>query len=77
MNTEPVIVESLIDAPVSKAWKALTENEKLQKWYFQLPEFHARPGFEFRFLGGKDVHRQYLHICKITEVVKEKKLAYS
>lgn len=33
-------------------------------------------GFEFQFAGQKD-GRKYLHSCKVTEVIPEKRLAYT
>ena len=73
----PIIIERVYNAPLKNVWKALTNNNDLQQWYFKLPEFKAEVGFEFRFTGGKDEHNQYLHICIITEVIAEKKLKYS
>lgn len=77
MNTQPVIVERLFNASVPRVWEALTDLEQVRQWYFDLPEFKAKVGFEFQFYGGKDDNAQYLHLCKITEVVPEKKLAYT
>src|SRR4029077_16534570 len=46
------------------------------QWSFDIPQFKPEVGFEFEFSAGKnDV--QYLHRCKVIEVVPEKKLAYS
>ena len=64
------------DAPAEKIWQAITDKNQMKVWYFDLPEFRAEVGFEFQFIGGPE-DRQYLHICKITEVVPGKKLTYS
>jgi uncharacterized protein YndB with AHSA1/START domain len=69
-------IERTYNAPVSKVWKAISDKNEMKKWYFDLPEFRAEVGCEFQFLGGPD-EKQYLHLCKVTEVIKEKKLAYS
>ncbi len=45
--------------------------------YFDLAEFKAEVGFEFRFTGGPSPEKQCLHICKIMEVMYEKKLTHS
>lgn len=74
---EPVIVERVFDAAPDKVWKALTNNDELKQWYFVLPEFNPMVGFEFQFYGGRDEHTQYLHRCRVTEVIPQKKLAYS
>jgi len=76
-NIEPIIKEALLNAPVSKVWTALTDKNEMKKWYFDLAEFIPEIGFEFRFSGGKDENNQYLHICEITEVIANKKIAYS
>jgi uncharacterized protein YndB with AHSA1/START domain len=72
----PIIKEVIINAPVSKVWKALTDKDEMKKWYFDLAEFKPVAGFEFQFEGGPD-DRKYLHKCKITEVIEGKKLAHS
>ena len=76
-NNQPFIIERTFDAPASKIWKAITDKDEMKKWYFDLKEFKPEVGFEFRFPGGPDENRQYLHICKITEVIPNKKLSYS
>lgn len=76
-NTQPVIVEKSYNAPVSKVWEALTDNDKMKQWYFVLPEFKAEVGFKFEFMGGDPNGEQYLHKCVIKEVIPGKKLAYS
>jgi len=76
MENQPITIERVFDAPVPKIWKALTENEQLKQWYFQLEDFKAEVGFAFQFTGGPD-DRQYLHLCKVTEVIPNQKLTYS
>jgi len=63
-------------ATPAKIWKALTDKEKMKKWYFDVDDFKPEPGFEFRFWGGTE-QRQYLHICVIKEAVENKKLCYT
>lgn len=75
-NAEPVIKEILLNAPISKVWKAITDKDDMKQWYFDLPEFKPKAGFEFQFEGGKD-EKSYLHLCRITEVIPEKKLSYT
>jgi uncharacterized protein YndB with AHSA1/START domain len=76
MKAEPFVIERTYNAPVSKVWKAITDRDDMKQWYFELAEFKPEVGFEFTFTGGKD-DRQYLHLCKITEVEVNKKLTYS
>src|SRR5689334_11374914 len=79
MNTTAdtlVLVERVFNASAEVVWKAITENEQLKHWYFKLAEFKAEVGFEFQFEGGKD-GRMYLHLCRVTEVIPNKKLKYN
>ncbi len=77
MKTQPVIVERLFDASIASAWTAITVNEELKKWYFNLEDFKPKVGFKFDFLGGPEDGIQYLHLCEVTEVVEGQKIAYS
>jgi len=77
MDTKPVIVERVYNAPIEKVWKALTNHEQLKKWYFQIKEFKPEIGFKFDFSGGPEDGTQFLHLCEITQVVDEKKIAYT
>ena len=72
----PVIVEQTFAVPVGNVWGAITDHHQMQHWYFDLPEFRPEVGFEFRFTGGTPEH-QYLHLCKIEEVIPLKKLKHS
>jgi uncharacterized protein YndB with AHSA1/START domain len=77
MSNNAVIVEKLFDVPVEKVWKAITDKDEMKEWYFNLDDFKAEPGFEFSFAGQGHKGEQYIHVCKITEVVPYKKLQYS
>jgi len=72
----PIIVERVLDAPAEVIWKALTDKNEMKLWYFDLKEFKPEVGFEFQFLGGSE-KKQYLHLCKVVEVIVRKKLSYS
>jgi uncharacterized protein YndB with AHSA1/START domain len=75
-DTRPIVVERLLDAPLSLVWKAITDNEAMKQWYFDLPGFKPTVGYEFTFIG-KSKTREYIHLCKITEVIPERRLQYS
>jgi uncharacterized protein YndB with AHSA1/START domain len=77
MENQPIILERVFDAPISKVWKAITNKDEMKLWYFDLAEFKAEVGFKFQFLGGDTNGKQYLHLCEITEMIPEKKLTYS
>ena len=76
MKNEPVVIEHIFDAPIRKVWKAITDKNQMKEWYFDLADFKPEVGFEFQFLGGKD-EKQYLHLCKIIEVIADRKITYS
>ncbi len=77
MENKIIGIERLFNAPVQKVWNALTNKNEMKIWYFDLKEFKAEKGFIFQFTGGPSPETQYLHICEITELIPEKKLAYS
>ena len=77
MNTKPFVIEKTLNAPVALVWKAITDKKDMKQWYFDLPEFKPEVGFEFNFMGGPSEDRQFKHLCKVTEVVRNQKLSYS
>ena len=76
MDTQPFVIERSYNAPLEKVWNAITDKSQMKQWYFDLDDFKPEVGFEFRFDGGSD-DKIYHHICKIVEVVPNKKLKYS
>ncbi len=73
---ETVIVERTFNAPVARVWKALTDVDQMREWYFDLKEFKAEVGFEFEF-SVEHEGNSYHHLCRVTEVVPQKKIAYT
>ena len=73
----PFIIERSLNAPRKRVWRAITNKDDMKKWYFDLPEFTPEVGFEFQFTGGQEGGIQYLHRCRVTEVIPEKKITYS
>jgi len=76
MKNEPFVIERTYNAPVEKIWKAITDKNQMKQWYFDLAEFKPEVGFEFQFYGGTP-EKQWLHLCKVTEVIPMKKLTHS
>jgi len=74
--TEAVIIERTLDAPVSQVWSALTDVDQMRQWYFDLKEFEPEVGFEFEFVVEHEGN-SYHHLCRVTEVTPEKKIAYT
>lgn len=77
MMAKPFYMERVFDADFKSLWKALTEKELMKLWYFDLAEFKAEVGFEFQFTGCTQDNTEYIHLCKVTEVIPEKKLTHS
>ena len=73
---EAVVIERTFNAPVARVWKALTDVEQMRQWYFDLREFKPETGFEFEFTVEHE-GMKYDHRCKITEVIPQRKLAYT
>ena len=73
---EAVVIERTFNAPIARVWKALTDVDDMRRWYFDLKEFKPEAGFEFEFTVEHEGFK-YSHLCKITEVIPQKKLAYT
>ena len=73
---EAVVIERTFNAPIARVWKALTDVEDMRRWYFDLKEFKPEVGFEFEFTVEHEGFK-YSHLCRIAEVVPQKKLAYT
>ena len=74
--TEAVVIERTLNAQVARVWKALTDADEMRAWYFDLKKFKPEMGFEFEFTVEHEGAR-YHHLCKITEVIPQKKIAYT
>lgn len=77
MKNEPIIVEQTFNASVAKVWTAITDRDQMRKWFFEnIDSFRAEVGFETQFnVQAND--KNYLHLWKIKEVEKQKKLIYN
>ena len=73
---ESVIVERTLNAPVMRVWQALTDVDQMREWYFDLKDFKPQVGFEFEFVVEHE-GTTYHHLCRVTEVVPQKKIAYT
>jgi uncharacterized protein YndB with AHSA1/START domain len=72
---EAVVIERTFNAPIARVWKALTDVEDMRRWYFDLKKFKPEVGFEFEFVVEHE-GMKYHHLCKVTEVIPQKKIAY-
>src|SRR5436853_488411 len=73
---EAIVIERTFNAPVAKVWKAITDVDEMRQWYFDLKEFKPEVGFEFGFIV-EHKGMTYHHLCQITEVIPQKKVAYT
>ena len=75
-TADSLVVERTLNAPVGRVWAALTDVAQMREWYFDLKEFKPQVGFEFDFIVEHEGN-SYHHLCKITEVIPENKIAYT
>lgn len=76
MNNPPVIVEETYPVPLSRVWQAITDNEQIKKWYFNISDFELREGAEFNFSApAEDI--VYDHRCVIKEIVPLKRFRHT
>ncbi len=76
MEDKPLLLEQEFNAPLELVWRALTEKELMQKWYFDISDFKPEVGCKFHFEGGEE-NKRYMHLCEVLEVIPYKKLKYS
>lgn len=77
MNSEPIIVEETFNTDVETVWKAITDINRMKKWYFNMiPSFKPEVGFETKF-NVESGDRNFIHLWKVTEVIPLKKISYN
>jgi uncharacterized protein YndB with AHSA1/START domain len=77
LEKTPVVVERIYSAPVNAVWQAITDVNQMKQWYMPaLSSFEPKVGFETEFSVMHE-GKKFPHIWKVTEVVPEKKIAYS
>jgi uncharacterized protein YndB with AHSA1/START domain len=59
-----------------EVWKALSDEQALQKWFFPVRNYQFEVGKEFTFHESEDSDK-FLHKCRFTEIVPMKRIAYS
>jgi uncharacterized protein YndB with AHSA1/START domain len=76
MGSSTIFLEQQLEVSVDRLWKALTNKEQLERWFFQVNDFKPEQGFTFSFYtDGED--EKYLHICKILEVVVNRRISFT
>ena len=71
----PFVMEQVYNAPAPEVWQALTDENKMRKWYFpQLEKFEPLVGFEFVFTNdGSTFQKEW----RVTKVIEGRVLAHS
>lgn len=66
-HNNSITLERTFALPLEKVWEAISSSEKLNKWYFKIPDFKLKDGAVFNFYepGQK---KKYHHQCQILEV---------
>ena len=83
-TADAVVLERTLNAPVARVWKALTDVDQMREWYLPCwrqdewsgQKFKPEVGFEFEFVVEHEGNA-YHHLCKVTEVIPQKKIAYT
>jgi len=74
---KPVIVVETFSAPVSKVWKAITDQDEMKHWYFEnIDHFEPRVGSRSKF-EVQSGNNTFTHLWKVTDVIPQKKISYS
>jgi uncharacterized protein YndB with AHSA1/START domain len=76
MSAQPFVIDRVYNAPVERVWEAITDNNKMKEWYFDIPDFKPEVGFEFTFDGGSE-EKTYVHLCRVIEVIEGRKLSHT
>lgn len=73
----PIIVEATYSTSAENVWEAITQLEKMRKWFFpNIESFHTEVGFETSF-AVQSGERTFTHLWKIKEVIPFKKISYN
>ncbi len=76
MKNNAITIEQNLKASVTTVWKAITNKDDMEHWYFEIDEFKPETGFRFSFYGG-DEEQKFLHECQILDVEVNRRLSYS
>lgn len=74
--SKPITVQYKINAPLEKAWNALTDKNEMKSWYFDIRDFVLETGKEFNFYEPGEA-KKYHHQCRILEIVPNRKLKHT
>lgn len=75
-QSKPIIKEVILNAPIARVWKAITDKDQMREWYMNIANFEPVMGYEFTFNGECDGDDSATS-CKVIAVEEHKKLAYT
>ncbi|MEO8231559.1 MAG: SRPBCC domain-containing protein [Ignavibacteriota bacterium] len=73
---KPIEKKVVINAPVAKVWKALTDPDKIEQWMMMPNNFKPQLNSDFIFNAEMDGNHFDIK-CKVLEISENKKLVYS
>ncbi len=77
LTETPLVKEVVINAPTNVVWEAITNKAKMKEWYFEMSDFKPEIGFEFQFEAQDEDCKDFVHHCKVTEVIPNEKLVHT
>ncbi len=77
VSEPPIIVRQQFNQPAKVVWKAITDINQMQKWFFDnILDFKPEVGFKTSFAVSNE-GRTFTHLWEVTEVIPLKKIKYN
>lgn len=74
---KPVIIEENFTVSINKLWSAITEVNRMKKWFFEnIESFEPTVGFKTKFIVQNE-DRIFPHLWEITEVIPKERICYN
>ena len=72
----PIAIEETFETPIENVWKAITESNQMQQWFFQqIDSFKAEVGFSSSFLVEAN-GRKFTHLWDVVSVKTSDQIKY-
>lgn len=72
----PIQLTKTFDTPLLTVWDALTKQEALKKWYFDVQDYRFEEGATFTFYETGDT-KQYFHRCTFLKIIPQQLIEYT
>lgn len=66
MRPETIHIERTYPISADKLWQALTNQESMKDWFFEIPNFTTEVGGEFEFYKSNN-DKNLMHHCQVVE----------